>query len=53
MPDRLDFVDGFNVLVVLSFQLCCEILNILSFLWCRYLPFIGVFLLESSVGLDW
>jgi hypothetical protein len=41
------------VLVVLFFWLCCEMLNILSFIWCRYLPFAGVFLLGSSVGLNW
>jgi hypothetical protein len=40
-------------LVVLFFWLCCEWLNILCFLWCGYLPCVGVFLLGSSVGLDW
>jgi hypothetical protein len=41
------------VIVVLSFWLCCEMLNILSFLWCRYFPCLGVLLLGSSVGMDW
>ena len=31
------------VLVVLLFWLCCEMLNILFSLWCRYLYCVGVF----------
>ena len=32
---------------------CCEIITFLCILWCRYPPFIGIFLLESFVGLVW
>jgi hypothetical protein len=47
------FCRCFYVLVTLCFWLCCEMLNVLSFLWCRYLPCVRVFLLGSSVGLGW
>ena len=40
--------------LVLSFWLFKKMIIILFFsLWCMYPPCAGVFLLESSVGLDW
>jgi hypothetical protein len=46
------FCKWLYVHVVLSYWLCCEMINILSFLWCRYPLCVGVFLLEPSAGLD-
>ena len=31
------------VYVILSFWLCCRMINILFFLWCRFPPYVGAF----------
>ena len=47
------FYKWLYMLMFFSFWLCYKMLSILSFVWSRYLPCVGVFLLGSSVGLDW
>ena len=52
LPVRVIFVNGGSyVFVILSFWVYSKIINFLLFVWCKYPPCIGVFLLESSVGL--
>jgi hypothetical protein len=53
VPAMFVFIGDFMCLWFSPFDLVWELINILFFLWWRYLLFVGVFLLRSSVVLDW
>ena len=51
VPVIFGFVGGFMCLWFSPFGFVVS--GLLCFLWCGYLPCVGIFLLGSSVGLDW